>query len=93
MAITRNNTTITRNRDGATVCTLHSTEIVKVYPNCVVFDSGGWRTATTKSRMNECMIEWDLPFRVFQKNGDWLVRNIHCNGLYLDFHDGMQIEL
>ena len=90
MAITRNNTTVTRNRDGATVCTLHSTQIVKAHDNYVVLDSGGWQTVTTKRRMNECFREWDLPLSVFQKDFDWFVDTPHGR---LEFRDGMQIAI
>ena len=39
----------------------------------ITLNSGGYRTATTKRRMNEVSKEDDLGFKVYQKNGDWYV--------------------
>ncbi len=63
---------------------LHATDVVELYPNGdVVLNSGGWRTVTTKARMNEY-----APCVITQKNGDWFVRYAgetygYCTGMRL----------
>ena len=39
----------------------------------ITLNSGGYRTATTKRRMNEVSEEYDLGFKVYQKNFDWYI--------------------
>ena len=90
MAITRNNTTITH-RDGATVCTLHSTDIVKLEAGNITLNSGGWETVTTKRRMNEVLKEWGLPYSVHQKDFRWFVYD-HETKAELPYYDGMMLS-
>lgn len=51
----------------------HDTDVVRFSPDEVILDTGGWFTATTKSRMNQAANQFDLGFRVSQIKGDWLV--------------------
>lgn len=52
----------------------HSTEVVKVaMDGTVTLNTGGWRTATTKARMNQAANEFGLSFSVYQEKGDWFV--------------------
>ena len=51
-----NNTRLTRGaeNEGVLVVTLHSTDIVTLYPSGrVVLNMGGWNTVTTRDRMNQ----------------------------------------
>tara|TARA_R110000824_G_scaffold18816_1_gene73898 strand:- start:27 stop:287 length:261 start_codon:yes stop_codon:yes gene_type:complete len=59
---------------------LHGTKIVTSKPRIGTFgelitlNSGGYRTATTKRRMNEVAKEYyNAGFKVYQKNFDWYV--------------------
>ncbi len=53
-----------------------------------LFD-GGWRTATTKSRLNAILSEHGCPGEyVFQKNFQWFV---HYNGFTIPFFSGMRL--
>ena len=59
---------------------LHGTEIVKSKPRhvsggeVVTLNSGGYRTPTTKRRMNEVSEEYyNSGFKVYQKNLEWYV--------------------
>lgn len=61
---------------------LHDTVIVTYFPDgSYELDSGGWKTLTTKDRMNNY-----TPFHIHQENLIWYV-----NGIYL-FKDGIRIE-
>ena len=53
---------------------LHGNVIMMIYPDRVVPLDGGWRTVTTKARLNE-----HLPqgFYVFQKNWEWFIQDMH----------------
>lgn len=64
------------------VIRLHNTDIIKIYPDeTQVITSGGYRTATTKSRINE------YSFAIVdQVKGSWYLRNEQ------EFFDGMRIN-
>ena len=63
-----------RMEQGKTIVRYHSTDVVTVYPNGnVKLDTGGWRTATTKVRMNQASAQFGLGFRVYADKGEWYV--------------------
>jgi hypothetical protein len=83
--ISRNNTRIERLGDYRVV-TLHSTAIVKVHDSgMVTLNTGGWRTNTTKTRINQVANEWDLGFSVYQHDYTWY---ISIGGQSRQFTDG-----
>lgn len=91
-----NSTYLLRQEDGSLVMKLHATIIVTVrLDNSVTLDSGGWRTPTTKGRMNDAMRE--LGYRdisICQVKGIWSVYNgnYHDPNRYVaTFADGMKI--
>jgi len=51
----------------------HNTYVVRFSPNWIVLDSGGYRTYTTKKRMNQTSQVYDLGYKVYQKDYDWFV--------------------
>lgn len=55
---------------------LHGNVIMKIYRDRVEPLDGGWRTVTTKARLNE-----HLPqgFYVFQKNWDWFIQDMNTH--------------
>ena len=88
--------------------TLHNTDIYKIelgpilpdnakriFPaqqSIITLDSGGYRTTTTKDRINRFL---PLEFRLVQRNWNWIIQEME-DGIYRDrelFHDGMQIKL
>ena len=53
----------------------HNTEVVKVInDNQVVLNNGGYYTATTKRRMNQASMQYNLGFSVYQSEFCWYVR-------------------
>jgi hypothetical protein len=57
--------------NGDRVIRLHHTDIVTVRANGdIILNSGGWRTSTTKDRMN-CKVIY--PWRIYQMNKIWYV--------------------
>jgi len=67
----------------------HWTDVVKFDHVRVILDSGGWRTPTTKTRMNQTSNQFGLGFRVFQKDFEWFVE---FGGEVLPFIDGMTLD-
>jgi hypothetical protein len=78
-----NNTYLQRRGDDIVVM-LHVTDIVIFKPDgTIVLDSGGWRTPTTKERMND-----HVSVRIYQAQGVWYVSK---NGKSVVFQDKMVI--
>jgi hypothetical protein len=65
----------------------HNTTVVAVSPKSVCLNSGGWRTVTTKLRMNQASNQFGLGFQVWQKDFNWYVTL--PNGETVDFEDGI----
>ena len=63
-----NNTYLVIRDDDGYGIRLHDTEVVIHYKDRIVLNSGGYKTLTTKSRMNEY-----TPFNVIQKQKVWYV--------------------
>jgi len=76
--------------DDLTKVYYHSTPVVSFNPEKIILDSGGWKTATTKKRMNQVAREFNLgDLGVWQKKGDWFVE---YKGKKMPFRDGMELS-
>ncbi len=66
-----NNTYAYIEHDGTVAIELHGTKVVRFFTNGLVqLNSGGWRTHTTKDRINKYS-----PVRVYQKNFEWFLND------------------
>ena len=65
---------------------LYGSLIASVGEDYVRLYSGGFRTATTKSRLNSLLIEHGFQDRVYQRGGCWYVES---EGTVLPFTEGM----
>ena len=72
--IGRTATTIATDNEGYTVVTYHNTQVVRFNNDEVYLNTGGWWSATTKTRMNQTAKQFGLGFSVFQKNDKWFVK-------------------
>lgn len=80
-----NNTYAERREADAIAIRLHDTDILTFRPDgSVICNTGGWKTHTTKDRLNEY-----LPVRIWQKAGRWFLGE---NGKTVEFADGMIIH-
>lgn len=80
-----NNTYLERRSDNKIAIRLHNTDILTFSPNGdITLDSGGWKTVTTKARMNDY-----LPCRIWSERGVWYV---HLNGTKVPYADSMVIH-
>lgn len=74
--------------DSATAVVYHGTYVVVFTDKQVSLNSGGWRTVTTKARMNLASDEFNLGFSVYQRKGKWFV-DIGDGAVTLDFEENM----
>ena len=87
--LSKGNTTV-KTVKGKTVITFYSTDIVKFDSKSITLNSGGYQTATTKTRINQASNQFDLGYTIYQRNGEWFVdtatrKEIHFrNGLKID---------
>lgn len=91
--IANNTVRYTRGSDGATIIRLHRTNVVtKLVNGDVILHSNGWRTVTTKARMNEHLSGYVL----YQKKHEWYVVK-HTGEGYdwknpIEYYDGMVLS-
>lgn len=84
------NNTYLKRRGEDIALLLHQTDVVTFKPNGdIVLNSGGWRTPTTKERINIGLVHTD--YMVWQERGVWYLGNNGYNKT-LVFADGMTIH-
>jgi len=68
-------TTVTRYFTGELSVVYHRTEVVHVSGDgsIITLNNGGWRTNTTKLRMNQAANQYGLGYQVYQKDFSWFV--------------------
>jgi hypothetical protein len=77
-----NNTLRIEYNDGTIAIRLHNTDIITYCGNEIILNSGGWRTQTTKDRINS----FCPPAHISQVKGLWYLRNGSL------FYDGCKID-
>lgn len=82
--------------NGYTRVSFHSTVVVAFDDAEVWLDSGGWKTPTTKTRINQAANQFDLGFHVYQARGNWFIVTRLPNGEWdhdnpIPFTDGMRL--
>ncbi len=82
-------TTVLPDGDGYFTCIYHQTKVVRWNTDEIVLNSGGYQTATTKTRMNQVAQEYNLNFSVFQKDCVWYVKQ--PDGSTVKFKDRMKL--
>ena len=84
-------TTITTGPDGAVSVRYHRTDVATLYPDgSVTLRTGGWRTVTTKRRMNQALVYFGIPAIIYQHRHDWYVA---ANGADIEFAEGMRLPV
>ena len=80
----KNNTYLVRINPETIGVQLHSTIVVKIHSDgTYTLNSGGWRSVTTKGRINEY-----CPVKVYQRKYRWYVGDEE-----LPFEDGMKVTV
>lgn len=81
-----NNTRLER-RGESVALRLYSTDVVTFRPDgSAVLDTGGWRTVTTKDRINSATTGWN----VYSVRGEWRAA-CQANGADVPFAEGMTV--
>jgi hypothetical protein len=76
-------TTTFRNHDGALVGIYRGTEVASQLGNTITLKTGGWKSRTTKLRMNQFANTYaQSRFGVTQRNHEWFV---YVHGGWLPF--------
>jgi len=75
--------------NGFTRVLYHQTQVVKFNEKQIRLNSNGWATVTTKLRMNQASNQFNLGYRVFQKDFEWFV---DYQGKTMDYYDGMVLD-
>lgn len=83
-------TTIHSDADGWSHVVYVKTPIVSWNDGTIILNSGGWKTVTTKRKMNQASNQFALGFGVYQKARSWFVAL--PDGQSVPFVDGMQIQ-
>jgi hypothetical protein len=80
----KNNTYLVRINPETIGVQLHNTVVVQIHNNgTYTLNSGGWRTVTTKDRINAY-----CPVRVSQRKHQWYVGDEN-----IPFHDGIVVKV
>lgn len=89
--ISAHHTAVFADKDGKQKVVYHSTCIVEFDAESVTLNSGGYRTATTKKKMNQAIAQFQLgQIEVYQRNNEWFVCALG-HGV-LSFKDGMTVK-
>jgi hypothetical protein len=86
--------------EGNTCVKYHKTDVVKRDAHGrITLESGGWRTVTTKARMNQALRQWagdpEQFYYVHQVKGDWFVGRYKGNGVHervCEYYDGVTLQ-
>lgn len=78
--------------DGDKGCVTYTdTDIVKWVKNKIILCSGGWKSVTTKRKMNQASNQFNLGYSVFQKDFVWYVDT--PQGETVKYYDGITLEM
>ena len=91
--IGKHKTAIYNDGDGFTRVVYHNTAVFKIKQHddgtaAIILNSGGWKTATTKKRINQAAKAFNVPLYVKQEAFEWFVV---ANGDVFPFVDGNKL--
>lgn len=59
---------------GVMKCVYHHTVVVEWDNKHITLRTGGWKTLTTKTRMNQVSNQYGLGYQVYQEKFNWYVK-------------------
>jgi hypothetical protein len=88
--LVRNNTRLTEYVDGRRTLRLHATDIITWKPDGkIILNSGGWRTHTTKERLNAYINMYNTTnYCIYQRRFEWFLQD---GDETIEFSDGMEL--
>lgn len=75
--------------EGFTMVRYHETDVVKFNDTFIMLRNDGWKTNTTKTRINQAANQFGLGFRLAQVKGDWIITQ---HGIDIPFYDGICLQ-
>ena len=78
-------------KEGFNVVKYHNTEIFKQKENQIILNSDGWKTKTTKQRINEAFNFFNIPLALYQNKNEWYILNLN-NKQVLKYFDNIIIN-
>ena len=86
------NTEVAIESDGISVVYLYGKRIAEIGDDYIKLFDGGYRSATTKSRLNSILNAHGCNFDgVFQKKGEWFFHDSH-RSIDFPFENGMEVS-
>lgn len=86
------NTEVVVESDGISVVYLYNKRIAEIGADYIKLYDGGYRSATTKSRLNAILNVHGCNFDgVFQKKGEWFFHDSY-RSIDLPFENGMEVS-
>lgn len=80
--ISKNNTRVVKENGLLKSVQLHNTIILVIESDgSITLNTGGYKSVTTKARMNQASNEYNLHFTVYQEKNEWFV-GIHEDQRY-----------
>jgi len=76
-------------KEGEVRYRLHNTDIAVADSEGVQLFTGGWKTITTKDRINKILSSLRLGISVSQKSGKWY---LHCPTTRVEFFEGIKVN-
>lgn len=76
--------------DGITRVTYHQTVVVEFGEKYIILRTGGWKTVTTKARMNQASHQFGLGYSISQSNFIWY---LDFKGKSMEFSESGQMTL
>lgn len=71
--LARYKTTVDISKSGKAKVRYYDTDVVTFTDKEIVLDTGGWWTRSTKLRMNQASLQFNLDYLVCMKGSDWHV--------------------
>lgn len=87
MAIGKHKTKVIQ-QDNLLSVRYHSTEVFCWHSGIIKLDNGGYRTFTTKRRINQAFREIGAPYSLYQHKREWYVYDRKLN-ITMPFTNGM----
>jgi len=87
-------TVIYTDNNGMTCVKYHDTDVVKFNNDKIILNSGGWKTNTTKLRMNQASRQFRLDFQVYQTDFNWYIVITDLKTMeqsIIEFFDGIEL--
>ena len=82
---------VVSHENGKVCVYLWGTRIAEVYDDAIVLNTGGYRSVTTKSRLNALLRLANANLRIYQKDFTWYVHDSALDET-IEFHDGISFE-